>query len=294
MRITERLLFDNLTSNLQRNIEDLFKLQDIVATGKKVNRPSDDPAAISRILGYDGLISRVDQYIDNIGHSTGSLVFSDSVLGNAADLLTRVKEIATAQANDTMNSDDRRNASLEVQELFDQLVQLANAKLDNRYIFAGYKTQAQPFSTIGDYSGDNGKIMVEIGPGVTIQTNLPGDDLFKGAGGGIDLFLLLDNLKTSLENNDGISIRNSLDGIDSALGQIMDGRAGIGARLNRLESTTTYMEDLRLNVTKLRSDLEDADITKVVSELTLQQNILEALMASTARIIEPTLLDFLR
>lgn len=294
MRITDKLLFDDINRSLQKNTGELLRLQDIVSTGRKVNKPSDDPLAISKILDYNEALSKADQYMRNMNHATGLLEISDSALSNVDDLLTRAKELAIAQSNDSMNSEDRKNAAIEVQNLFDQLVQIANTKLDERYVFAGYKTQTQPFSTAGNYSGDSGKLMVEVGPGVTMPTNLPGDSLFKGTGGGIDIFTLLNDLKTNLQNNDAASIRSSLDNFDTALGTIVNGRADIGSRLNRLESTMTSTEDLRLSITKLRSDLEDADLTKAVSDLSFQQNILEASMSSTAKIIEPTLLDFLR
>lgn len=294
MRVTDRLLFDGLTKNLQRNSSELFRLQNIVSTGKKINKPSDDPVSLSKILEYDELISRSDQYTENINHAIGFLGVSDSALSGVGDILIRAKELAVAQSNDTMNADDRKSASIEVQNLFEEAVQLANTKLGDRYIFAGYKTQTEPFSTAGAYSGDSGEIMVEVGPGVTIKTNLPGDALFKGAGGGIDIFTLLNDLKTNLENNDGDLIRGSLDSFDTANDTILNGRGDIGARLNRLDSTLSNTEDLKLEIINLKSGLEDADIIKAVSDLAMQQNVLEASRASSARIIESTLLDFLR
>lgn len=294
MRITDKLLFDDVNRNLQKNTGELFRLQDIISTGKKVSKPSDDPLATSKILDYNEVLSKTDQYIGNMNHATGLLELSDSTLSSVDDLLTRAKELAITQSNDTMTSSDRKSASIEAQNLFDQLVQLANTKLGDRYIFAGYKTQTKPFSATGSYSGDSGKITVEVGPGVTMQTNLPGDSLFKGAGGGIDIFTVLNSLKTSLENNDAASIRNSLDTFNTAHNTILNGRADTGARLKRLESTRENMEDFKLNITRLRSDLEDADITKAVSDLALQKSMLEASRASNARIIERSLLDFLR
>lgn len=294
MRVTDRLLFDGITRNLQRNSSELFRLQNIVLTGKKINKPSDDPVSLSKILEYDELISRSDQYTENIDHAIGFLEVSDSTLSGVGDILIRAKELAVAQGNDTMNADDRQSASIEVQNLFEELVQLANTKLGDRYIFSGYKTQTEPFSTAGAYSGDSGKIMVAVGPDATIQTNLPGDSLFKGAGSGIDIFTLLNDLKTNLENNDGDQIRSSLDSFDTASDIILNGRGDIGARLNRLDSTMSNTEDLKLEIKNLKSGLEDADIIKAVSDLAMQQNVLEASKASSARIVEPTLLDFLR
>lgn len=294
MRVTDRLLFDGITRNLQRNSSELFRLQNIVSTGKKINKPSDDPVSLSKILEYDELISRSDQYTENINHAIGFLEVSDSTLSGVGDILIRAKELAVAQGNDTMNADDRQSASIEAQNLFEEAVQLANTKLGDRYIFSGYKTQTEPFSTAGAYSGDSGKIMVAVGPDATIQTNLPGDSLFKGTGGGIDIFTLLNDLKVNLENNDGASIRGSLDSFDTASDIILNGRGDIGARLNRLDLTMSNTEDLKLEIMQLKSGLEDADIIKAVSDLAMQQNVLEAAKASSARIVEPTLLDFLR
>jgi flagellar hook-associated protein 3 FlgL len=151
MRVTNKLMADTVTGNLFKKIEQLFKAQNTVSSGKRIIKPSDDPIGVCRVLDYRKTLCAIDQYNRNIAHGESWLNVTDSTLNTAGDLLIRAKELALSQANATSTADTRESVAEEVKNIYDNLLQLANTKLGDSYIFAGHKTDTPPFSRDDDY-----------------------------------------------------------------------------------------------------------------------------------------------
>ncbi|MFQ5454946.1 MAG: flagellar hook-associated protein FlgL [Nitrospirota bacterium] len=295
MRVTNKLIFDTVINNMLRSSENLLKDHSELSSGKKIQRPSDDPIGFSQVLRYKDSISKNNQYLRNIDNGISFLEMSDSILSTVDNLLIHSKELAVAMSNDTVTSGDRADTANEIDNIFNELVQIGNAKLGNKYIFGGFLNNTAPFDSVGAYNGDNNSINIDINPNVRIAMNIPGDTVFKATGGStIDIFKVLSDFKTALNNNDTTNIRSAINNIDTALTQITNNRAVIGSRINRMESTKNSLEDYNLNMEALRSNKEDADITKTVSNMVLHQTILEASQASASKVISSSLLNFLR
>jgi len=288
---------DTITKNLFQNEKRLLELQNKISSGKRINRPSDDPLGMERVLDYRKLLAQIKQYKKNLAYGETWLKDTESVLGSISDLLRRAKEIAVYQATGTSTAQTREIAAQEVKNLYDQIIQLANSKWKGNFIFAGYqtKTNLPPFSRDEDYNatyqGDTGKIEVIVGEGNKVTINLHGQEVFSQE---VDIFLTLKELKESLENNDPEMIGSLVEEIDKAFNQIDRYRAEVGARINRLESAENYWNNFNLNIEKALSDTEDADLTEVMTDLLSQQAVYQASLATTARIIQPSLIDFLR
>ena len=297
MRVSNRQIMDTMTKNLFQNEKRLLELQNKISSGKRINQPSDDPLGMKRVLDYRKVLAQIKQYKKNIAYGETWLKDTESVLGSVSDLLRRAKEIAVYQATGTSTAQTREIAAQEVKNLYDQIIQLANSKWKGNFIFAGYqtKTNLPPFSRDEDYNatyqGDTGKIEVIVGEGNKVTINLHGQEVFSQE---VDIFLTLKELKESLENNDPEMIGSLVEEIDKAFNQIDRYRAEIGARINRLESAENYWNNLKLNIEKALSDTEDADLTEVMTDLLSQQAVYQASLATTARIIQPSLIDFLR
>lgn len=151
MRVTNKLMADTVTGNLFKNIDQFLKTQNILSSGKRINKPSDDPIGMGKVLDYRKTICAIDQYDRNIAHGESWLDLTDSTLNAVGDSLIRAKELALSQANATANADTMKAVAEEVKNIYDHLLQLANTKLGNSYIFAGHKTDTPPFSRDDDY-----------------------------------------------------------------------------------------------------------------------------------------------
>jgi len=295
MRVSNRLIASTVNSNLFKNTDRLLELQTMVSSGKRVNKPSDDPISMGRILDYRKTLASVDQYERNISNGESWLNLTDSVLGGIGDLIIRAKELAIYQASDTNSTDDRLIASEEVKNIFDQVMAMANTKQGNSYLFAGFNTDTAPFERDDFYNithfVDNGDIDIIVGVDVRLNINTNGDDAFID---NVNIFQVIRDLNTALEADDTTAISNQIDELDDALNQVLIVRANTGARLNRLESTENHWADFKLNVQAQLSDEEDADIMKVVSDMVAQEAAYKASLAASAKIIQPSLIDFIR
>ena len=295
MRVTNKLMADTVASDLSKSIQGLLKTQTMLASGKRINAPSDDPIGMGKVLNYRTTISTIEQYTRNIAHGKSWLSATDSALGAIDELLTRAKELATSQATETATAQTRAIAATEVKNIYDQIVQFANTTVENSHIFAGHKTDAAPFTRDAaynvTYSGDAGDIPITVGEDVTLTVNETGGEAFMT---GSNIFDTLRDLINGLENDDTAAISNQLTPLDNGLSQVLGARAETGARLNRLETTENYFANFKLNVSQRLSGVEDTDIAQATTDLVTLQAGYQAALASAASVIQPSLLDFLK
>lgn len=183
MRVTDRMNFDQVHQNMQKNRSEMSDLQNQAASQKKLNKPSDDPVGAARVLATRSDDRGLAQFVKNIHQARSFLDMSDQALGEMSELLVRAKEIAIQQSNDAGANPETRNvAALEIQQTFSQAVQIGNRKLGERYIFGGYKTTTSPFNRVGDYQGDDGDMNVIINKDAELAMNIPGSRVFQGKG----------------------------------------------------------------------------------------------------------------
>lgn len=183
MRIADKMSYNQVNRSISKNRTEMSDLQNQAATQKRVNKPSDDPVAASRVL-----FSRLDQrgneqYVKNLNYAKGFLDFTEQSLQELTEALVRAKELALGQSNDASgNAQTRRVVATEIQQLYNQAVQIGNRKLGERFIFGGYKTTSPPFDENGAYLGDEGEMKVHIDKESYLSMNLPGSIVFHGKG----------------------------------------------------------------------------------------------------------------
>jgi len=373
VRIADKMNYDQVTSNLGKNRAEMSDLQNQAATMKRVTKPSDDPLAATRVLQTRTEIGAGKQFLKSIAQAKNFLEFSDSSLGELADLLMRAKELAINQSSDASASEEtRRVAGTEVSQLFSQAVQIGNRKQGDRFLFGGFKTTKPPFTNEGEYRGDSGEMKITINKEAKVAMNMPGDRIFLGqsikvphvAGPpesdredfdlrsteedqgrlgrgpasltertlaheivhtatdvikeslkkndvdapppadpniaepwkqkGANVFKVLRNLEISLKANDKGGVQDSLDRLDEALSQVVIARSELGSRSATLSSTTDSLQKGQIDAKTLASNLEDADTFQLVSDINQTESTLKASLATSGKLIQPSLLDFLK
>lgn len=295
MRVSDKLLYNTVLNNLQQNLEKTLNLQENISSGKRIIRPSDDPIGIMKVMDYDTAISKAEQYRRNIDNGIAFLSSTESAVSTAQNILTRSKELSISALNGTNSAAERSILSEEIDQLYQQVIQIANTQINGRYLFAGFNTGTAPYDTNGNYTGTpypGGDIEVEIDNGSTVTINITGDLVFGTSTSGV--IDTLDNLRTALQNNDVQEINNAVDSLASAMDQLSNVRAEIGARINRLETAKNYISKLKDDLTVYKAQTEEADITKVITALAAQQNAMEMSRASAASVLQQSILDFLR
>jgi flagellar hook-associated protein 3 FlgL len=295
IRVPDITLNDTSLQNMTRNSARVAQLNDQISSGRKVLSPADDAVAYARAKSLRTVLTAAGQYQNNIGRAQERLGMADTSLASMQDVLNRAKEIALDQANPTYDATQRATMAKEVQQLIDQMVQLGNTQVEGQYIFAGFKTDAAPFDATGAYSGDSGVRNVEVAEGVQVPENLTGDQFLSGAGGGVDAFAVLSQLRDALATNDVAGVSATIDPLSTAGDQVTQARMTVGFRLTSLDTQKSNLDDATTQTQKLLSDAEDVDYTSAVSELVQRQNTLDVARSTLARILNAnTVMDLIR
>ncbi|AFJ03470.1 Flagellar hook-associated protein FlgL [Methylophaga frappieri] len=181
MRISTTQIFDQNLSAMLEQQANLAKTQNQVSSGKRITRPSDDPVGAVRALNLQRELNITEQYLANATIATNKLQSEESSLKSAADILQRVRELAVQGLNDSNTQDDRKAIAVEIRQLNQQLLSLANGRDSNGdFVFAGFANSTQPYDGIfGSYQGDEGQRNLQISTGVTVATNDPGSAVFE-------------------------------------------------------------------------------------------------------------------
>ena len=302
MRVTNRMLVDNVLRNLNNNLRRLQKFQYQQSTGKVVSRPSDDPIRVTQALYMRSALSEQQQHIKNMKDAKSWLDATDTALANASEIIQRAYELAVQGANDTLTKDERNAIADEIDQLIEHLIQVANTTHTGRYIFAGSKTADVPFKYDPDsdkviYNGNDGNLDWEVSPGVTMTINLTGKAVFQmGEDEEEDnsLFGLMIGLRKALRDNDSEGIQSSITNLQVALDHNLAQRSIAGAKSRRMELAIARAEEAEINTIELLSNLEDIDIAEVNMNLSMQSYVYQAALMTAVKVLQPSLLDFMR
>jgi flagellar hook-associated protein 3 len=178
MRITTFMLFNQFTSSLSKNLSELGRVQEQLSTGKRLTKPSDDVIATRGSMAYKVSINALEQFNRNINEGISTLGLTENMLSASEKILNRARELAVSESNDTATGETRELTSFEIQNLFNELIDIGNSKLKNKYIFSGYRTSTQAFDSSGLYQGDTNNIEIFINDGIKTRINTTGDTAF--------------------------------------------------------------------------------------------------------------------
>lgn len=303
MRVSQSMLSNNMLRNLSNSYSNLGKYMDQLSTGKKVNKPSDDPVVAMKGMDYRSQVTEVEQYQRNISEVHNWMDNSDSALDKATQALQRLRELAVQGSNGTYEEGQRKNIAAEVDQLKDHLIDIANTKVNDKYLFNGTGTTGSinvdgdsvpPVTTNGEgdvtaVATNTDSVLIEVLDGTKLKANVDGTKVF-----GSDFFTQIEEFSNALKGNNSEGAEQAIANLDKHINNVVNERADLGARMNRLDLIENRVADQEIAATKMMSDNEDADMEKVIMNLTTQESIHRAALSAGSRIIQPTLLDFLR
>jgi flagellar hook-associated protein 3 FlgL len=282
MRVSQSLLLQRANRDLDLQSRRLLELQKQASSAKRVMRPSDDPLATIKIMESKGTIRRIDNSLRSGKYVQAWYNVTDSTLQEIEQSIVRAKEIALSQANSTASTATRSISVKEVKVIYDQIVQLANTRIGDRYIFGGSKTHTVPVDREDDYTpiyqGNDQEMSVRINGEQTLAINVTALEVLSDNG----VLEAIQDLIDGLEGDDQPTIAGTLDTLGQAAEGLNTSLAKVGSRATALENQTNLMTMSRLDIQETLSEYEDADIAKVFTELTTQQMVYEAALRSTA------------
>jgi len=296
MRVTNSMQNMQLLRNLRNNHASIAEWQDKLATGQRIQKPSDDPIGIGYLMRYNSELNRSDEFLENARTGLGYLDTMDALMQQVSDVLKRAKTLAQQAATGTTTEDARKHIAAEMKQLKGQLVDIGNSSYNGRYLFNGQMTDQPPYTldTAASDTTDKGVYFLNVNPNVSVPVSLTGEAIFGEAGSGANVFKVMDDLIGHLENNQPIDLQSDMNNIDLAADHLNAAWAEIGARTNRFELVENRILDNINSLKSLRSETGDVDMADAIIELKLKEGVLQASLATGARIMQVSLIDYIR
>ncbi len=288
MRVTSKMINDQVIYNLNRSLSGFMRLQSMLSTGRRINTPSDDPIGTQKDLSYRKVLTEIAQFKKNTSSGLTVLSTYDTLMGDMKDAVSSAYEIAVALSNDTYDATARTGAATEVESLFRQMVDLANTQLEERYIFSGFRTQTKPLVTSSngvEYVGDQGIFQVEVEATTKMSINMSGSDL---------LFRRLSvlgedaNLKVGVDTATLLADLHLGSSIDQAPGTFTVTDNNLGIQVTVDVSAAVTLNDI---VTQINSQLTAGGITNLTADFGLEGNNLRWVSVPNGLVSGGTLLS---
>jgi flagellar hook-associated protein 3 FlgL len=297
VRFTNDILSRQTLFDLGNITDKLAKTQAQLSSGKRITAPEDDPYGSGRAVSLRNDLADVQQYQVNINDASAWAAQTDSSLGNVTDLLQRARELTVQAANGTQNQDSLNAISSEMKQIKASLLSEANATYNGRYIFSGTATNVAPYPT-NVYTGTTLPVQRLIAPGEIVQVNQDGPSAFGvqavGPPATKNVFDVMDDVIGALGSGNMTALQTTaLTELDGSFTTALNARTTVGAISNRLDTQSTRMSAQELSVTDLLSKTEDADMAKTLITYSQTQTAYQAALQAGAKIIQPTLMDFL-
>jgi flagellar hook-associated protein 3 FlgL len=292
-RVTESSIHTAVLANLQRSIAKGQKIQEQLSSGKVINRPSDSPTGTVTAMQLRGESRAAQRYVRNADDALGWLSTLDSTLTSTSTLVNRVRDL-TVQGLNTGSNDAQSNEALasEIDQIKSSLIGYANTTFLGRPVFGGTTTGDVAYDAAGTYVGDAGQTTRTVGANSKVRVDATGPEAF--GTGATQLFTVLQGLSDSIRSGDTDALNDGLEKLDGAANLMKNTLSDVGARYNRITDMKQSAQDRLLSVTSQLSDVEDVDLPRAIMDMQLQQTSYQAALAASAKVIQPSLIDFLR
>lgn len=331
MRITNSMMSKSFLRDVSRNQSNMKKINDQLTSGKEFRKPSDNPFKVARSMQLQSDINTNTQYNQNIKDTINFLDTTDTALEQVNNAFQRVRELMVSSGNAAYGSDEKRAIKDEINEKINEVSQILNTNFDGKYIFGGTKGSSKPVGSMKDpdtgnnvlhFSGRDGEkldvnsdvediknqvnmiggsLNTEISQGVKVEYNVSASDIlmFKDAdGNSINVMDLFKDITNNLDSNnpeESLKVTNeNLKTMDSVLSNLLKVRSEVGAKQNRMEAAQEQNEAENYNMTSILSQTEDIDFAEKTIEASVMQSVYMASLQTSAKILQPSLMDYLR
>lgn len=302
VRMTQGMMSRQALTGMQAGLNRLANVQEQLSTGRIINRPSDDPTGATSAMRIRASVSDQKQYVRNADNGLGWLNQVDSTLSSVTDQVRRAHEVALQGANTgSLGAEAREALAIEIDQIRSGLVSTANSTYLERPVFGGVTAGAAAYAEApvtgvvtyvpGALTTGEGVVRV-VGAGAKVRVDVEGPDVFGPDGD--SLFDHLTALSAALRAGDSAAITASAGILDADTRKVTNVQADIGVRTKRVEQARSAASDAELRLTSSLSEVENTDMVKATVDLQLQEVAYQAALSATSRVMQPSLLDFLR
>ena len=292
IRVTQNMVTNRSLTSLQAGLDRLAQTQEKLSTGKNLNRPSDSPTDATTSMKIRVQLAETQQHVRNAQNGLGWLDVTDTTLSGMADNLRRVSELALQGANASITGTTSGALATEVAQIREGLLAQANTTYLDRPIFGGVTAGTQAFDASGAYVGADAPVQRSVADGVKVRIDVSGTTVV--GPNGDNLFDDLAALESALRLGDKAGIQAGIAAVTERQRAVSDAQAAVGASYNRADAAERKGQDALVTLRSALSEVEDTDLPKAMVDLQMHEVAYQAALASTARVMQPSLVDFLR
>jgi flagellar hook-associated protein 3 FlgL len=296
VRATQQSISARVMSGLQTNLTRMGQLQEQLSSGKLITRPSDSPTGTVSAMQLRSEIRSAEQYSRNADDGIGWLSTLDSTLTGSLEQVRRARDLTLQGMSAGSGSSPEARAALrvEVENIRESLIQLGNTKYLDRPVFGGITQGTIAYEADGTFrTGPVGEIRRTIADGTSVRVDLDGPTAFGEDGADDQLFGVLRSIADNLDADPG-ALGDDLVNLDTAIARLQTVLSGVGAGYNRVEQMRQSADSRVLALKGQLSEVEDIDLPQTIMDVKLQETAYQAALAATARVIQPSLMDYLR
>lgn len=297
-RVTHRTMFNNTMANMQSSLQRSQQLQEQLSSGKRITKPSDDATGTITAMQDRNEKRALVQQKRNADDGLGWLSTADGALQAASNTARAAYTKLIQAANDGTNGPTARNAiAQELAQLKQDLILQANTQYHGRPVFGGTDGSTEVFDVNGGLVGSTtGSVNRQITGTDTLAVNNDGHDIFSV--GGKTVFAMIEDAITALNDPNTTArvngVQTAIGEVQSAMTSMADGLSSIGARYRRIENVKTLAGDQELEMQSRIANVESIDLARTVMDVQMQDVAHRAALGATAKVLQPSLLDFLR
>ncbi|MFT4744977.1 MAG: flagellar hook-associated protein 3 FlgL [Nitriliruptoraceae bacterium] len=295
MRVTTNLMVTNTLRRLSSRLEQYESKQEQLATGRRINRTSDDPAGASRSLVLNSAIRARTQERRNADDAVQMLDTADSKLQGAVTAMHRVKDLTVRASND-LGPVEREAIARELEQLQGTLVGIANSTSGDKPLFSGTHDGLAVENVAGSwtYTGDNGNVMRRISEQDRVTANVTADEIFGFGSPQGDVFTIIDDLIGALDSDDTATLNAGLGRLNDAFSSVTEQLSVVGAVTNRVESARDRTQNALMTLRRELAEVQDVDLEEAIMDLQVEEIAYEATLQALGRSLPQSLIAFMR
>ncbi|WP_076413080.1 flagellar hook-associated protein FlgL [Shewanella sp. UCD-KL12] len=303
MRVSTHNLYASNLNSLQNSTADIARLNQMMATGKSILRPSDDPIGSVKVISSQRDVAATEQYLKNIGSLSSSFGRAETNLSSMVEIESRMREITLSARNGSLSAEDRAAYASELEELLEAFVGAVNAQDDaGNYIFSGNETNTAPIGQDASgnyiYQGDNNQREVQTSGSSWMAANVTAEQfLFSNGSSDIlnqtqDFIDVLKDPSLSPGEPGFDNIANTMmDTLDDTLSSVSGAITDIGGKQKSLMLMEESHEEMILFNQEVIGDTEGLDYAQATAEFNLKLTTLKVTQQTFVQISQLTLFN---
>ena len=297
MRVTFNSSYRDGIKAVNANAMELAARQKEVASGKRINCPSDDPTGAVNAIAERSEIAVMDRYEQAADSVTSRLTVVDSLLSELNDQLTSAKVTVTGAQGSTATADSRSAAADQLDGIKEAVLTAMNTQYRGTYLFAGSASTTRPFTvqgkTVSAYQGSGEPIAVDVDRQVSVRSGVAGDAITKGTDAS-DVFTVLDQVTAAVRSGDAAGMQTGLAALGRALDRAATAQSRVGTDLATVQTQQQELQTRRLGDVSRLSSIEDSNMAESISSMTRAETAYKAALSALGSTQTNSLLDYIK